>query len=217
MPHLYASSITGTVQVSGLYLLTRETDDTEALLSAVAKAIGGGARVLQYRDKSTDAGRRLEQAQALVGLCHRHRVPLIVNDDVQLARVVGAAGVHLGENDASIAAARAELGANSIIGVSCYNDLSHAAPALAAGADYIALGAFFDSGTKPMARRAPLQLLRDARQFKVPVVAIGGINAANGAALVNAGADALAVLGAVWDAPDIGVAARAISSLFLRT
>ena len=214
MPQVFASSISDPFQISGLYLLTRETDNTGALLAAVAQALSGGARVLQYRDKSADAGRRIEQALALVALCHRHGVPLIVNDDVELARSVGAAGVHLGEHDAAISTARAELGAHCIIGVSCYNDLSYAAPALAAGADYIAVGAFFDSGTKPMARRASLQLLRDARQFQVPVVAIGGINAANGAALVDAGADALAVLGAVWDAPDIGVAARAISSLF---
>jgi thiamine-phosphate pyrophosphorylase len=133
---------------------------------------------------------------------------------VALAVAVEADGVHLGEHDAALSAARSQVGPGRIIGVSCYDDFARAERAVAAGADYIAFGAFFNSGTKPLARRASPQLLRDARQLGVPVVAIGGIDASNGATLIDAGADALAVLGAVWDAPDPRVAARALSHLF---
>ena len=200
--------------ISGLYLLTRETADSAALLDGTAAAVAGGARVVQYRDKSADPERRHAQATALAALCHAQGVPLIINDDVDLARRVGADGVHLGAGDATVAAARAVLGTSCIIGVSCYDDESRARRAVAEGADYLAYGAFFASGTKPLAGRAPLTLLESASRLGRPVVAIGGIDAHNGGRLVAAGASALAVLGAVWDAADMRAAARAISSLF---
>ena len=200
--------------IAGLYLITRETADTGQLLAAVAAALTAGVRVLQYRDKSSDAARRGEQARALVALCQHHRVPMIVNDDVELALAAAADGVHLGAQDASFSLARARLGPGRIIGVSCYNSMANAERAVAAGADYVAFGAFFPSTTKPLARRASVQLLRDARALTVPVVAIGGIDALNGSALIAAGADALAVVGAVWDAADIAASVRALSSLF---
>ena len=197
---------------SGLYAITDGPRDD--LLAACEAALDGGATLLQYRDKTRDAERRLVEARALAALCARHAVPLIVNDDVELANAIGAAGVHLGEDDVDIASARARLGANAIVGVSCYDSLERARALAAAGADYLAFGAFFPSPTKPNARKATLALLRDAKAFGLPLVAIGGITAQNGAAIVEAGADYLAVISGVFGARDIRAAARSLAALF---
>lgn len=184
------------------------------LLEACAAAFEGGARILQYRDKTCDALRRFDEARALQALCARFDVPLIVNDDVELAAAVGAAGVHLGEDDGDLASARARLGARAIIGVSCYDSLERARHFAAAGADYLAFGAFFPSPTKPHARRATLDLLRDARSFGKPLVAIGGITIDNAPSLIEAGADGVAVISALFNAQDVRAAAQAFASLF---
>jgi thiamine-phosphate pyrophosphorylase len=169
----------------------------------------GGARVLQYRNKSADATLRLQQAQALRDLTHEFSVPLIVNDDAMLAQQVDADGVHLGGEDGSVVAARAALGSAKLIGVSCYNRVALAHEAVLQGADYVAFGSFFASAVKPDAVVASLELLRQARrEIKVPLVAIGGITVQNGAQLLEAGADALAVISAVFGATDIQNAAR---------
>lgn len=196
----------------GLYAITNgpRTD----LLDAARAALLGGARLLQYRDKFADSARRLEEASALAQLCAAFGVPLIINDDVEMALRTGAAGVHLGEGDSDIAAARGRLGAKAIIGVSCYDSLQRAHEAADAGADYLAFGAFFPSPTKPHARRAAPELLRKAKAFGLPVVAIGGITADNGGPLIEAGADYLAAISAVFDAPDIRVATRRYTELF---
>jgi thiamine-phosphate pyrophosphorylase len=141
-------------------------------------------------------------------------MPLIVNDDVELAAGIGAAGVHLGEDDADIAAARSRLGNGAIIGVSCYDSLERARDLAAAGADYLAFGAFFPSPTKPQARRATPDLLRAARAFGKPLVAIGGITPDNAADLIAAGADFVAVVSGVFGQPDVTDAARRYASLF---
>lgn len=198
----------------GLYLVTRETADSAALLHTVRAALRGGARLVQYRDKSADAGRRLEQARALAAACAEAGVPLLVNDDVGLALACGAAGVHLGEHDGAIADARARLGAGAIIGVSCYDSLERAQALAAQGADYLAFGSFFGSPTKPGARRAQPGLLRDASRFGLPRVAIGGITLANAGELIAAGADLLAVISAVADAADPESAAQAFTALY---
>lgn len=196
----------------GLYAIT---DGPRAdLVDACAAAIEGGAAVLQYRDKSSDRARRRDEASALAALCARHRLPLIVNDDVGLAAGIGAAGVHLGEGDGDIAAARSRLGSGAIIGVSCYDSLARARDLAAAGADYLAFGAFFPSPTKPQARRAMPDLLRAARAFGKPLVAIGGITPDNAAPLITAGADFLAVVSGVFGQPDVAAAARRYSDLF---
>ncbi len=196
----------------GLYAIT---DGPRAdLLEVVAHALAGGTRLLQYRDKGADAARRRAEAAALKQLCDAHAVPLIVNDDVALAVAVGAAGVHLGRDDGDVAAARAALGADAIIGVSCYDSLDRAHAAAAAGADYIAFGAFFPSPTKPHAPRAPLELLRQSAALDVPRVAIGGITPDNAASLVEAGADFLAVISAVFAAPDVRAAAQRFARLY---
>lgn len=202
----------------GLYVLTDSTlIPDEKLIPAVAAAIAGGAVMVQYRDKSDDADKRRWEAQDLVNLCRPVGVPLIINDDVALAAAVGAAGVHLGRDDGDITSARAALGPGAIIGVSCYNELERAVAAEAAGADYVAFGSFYPSTIKPGAVRATIELLHQAKErLRLPVVAIGGINADNGARLVAAGADLLAVISGVFGHTDVRAAARHLADLFAR-
>ena len=199
----------------GLYVITDPTLLGEiGLINGVQAALAGGARMVQYRHKLADAATRLQEAQAILALCQAHHVPLIINDDVELAAHIGAAGVHLGEDDGNIAVARAQLGSQAIIGASCYNNLSRAMR-YAKLADYIALGAFYPSPTKPHARRAEVALLAQLKAAtRTPIVCIGGITADNAAPLVAAGADMLAVVSGVWAQPDITAAAQQLSALF---
>lgn len=201
-------------RLRGVYLLTRETPDCALLLAGVAAALRAGVRIVQYRDKSGDRVRRHEQARALRELSTAHDTLLIINDDPELARAVRADGVHLGGVDASIATARAVLGPGALIGASCYNEIERAQAAALAGADYVAFGAFFDSATKPGAGRAEPSLLRAAAALGLPRVAIGGVTAHNARPLIETGADAIAVVGAIWDAADREAAARELVSLF---
>jgi thiamine-phosphate pyrophosphorylase len=199
----------------GLYAITPETADTEQLLTQVEAALTGGVAAVQYRDKSGDVARRHEQASELVMLCRQFGVPLIVNDDLRLADLADADGVHLGRDDGSVREARIILGKGKIIGASCYQDLALAQAAQAAGADYVAFGSFFPSPTKPAAALTDLTLLHAAaRALRLPIVAIGGITPANAPPLLDAGADSLAVLSALFDAHDIRAAARALNQLF---
>ncbi|GAB4355509.1 MAG: thiamine phosphate synthase [Immundisolibacter sp.] len=206
--------------IRGIYALADTSLLEEAvLLERVEAALRGGVAVVQYRDKSTDASRRQQQAAALVNLCRRYGAALIVNDDVDLALAVGADGVHLGREDASPALARVRLGAAALIGATCYDRLEWAARALAAGADHVAFGRFYPSSTKPGEIFASLELLRAARAtLDCPIVCIGGIRADNAAPLVAAGADALAVAGALF-APgvDSEAAARALAAAWQDT
>ncbi|MCL1635463.1 thiamine phosphate synthase [Luteimonas sp. SX5] len=197
----------------GLYLITPDLADTGELLARVG-AVLADAALLQYRNKAADAALRREQASALLALCRRHDVPLIVNDDAALAADIGADGVHLGEDDEDISAARAWLGRGALIGASCYDSLDRARRAAEAGADYIAFGAFFPSPTKPHARRATPALLRDSAALGRPRVAIGGITPDNAPLLIDAGADLLAVISGVFDAADPAAAARAYRDCF---
>lgn len=203
-------------QLFGLYVITdADCLPPARLLDGVAQALAGGARLVQYRDKSDDHARRLAQAKALTALCRRHGTPLIVNDDIALARDSGADGVHLGRDDGDISVAREWLGPEAVIGVSCYDDWSRARTAADAGADYVAFGSFFESSTKPNAVRADLDLLRRAKQqLSCPAAAIGGVTPANGAELVAAGAAMLAVIRGVFAADDIAAAAADYAALF---
>ena len=201
-------------KISGLYAITPDEIGTAELLRKVRLALLGGARVLQYRNKIADVALRVKQAVALRELTHEFSVPLIINDDAVLAQKVDADGVHLGGEDGSVAAARAVLGNDKLIGVSCYNRITLAHEAVRQGADYLAFGSFFASTVKPGAVVASPELLRQARrEIAVPLVAIGGITAHNGAELLEAGADALAVISAVFGATDIQGAARRFSNL----
>lgn len=204
---------TGTL-ARGLYLITPDEIDDARLLACVRPLLPHAA-CLQYRNKRADATRRRRQADGLRALCAQAGVPLIVNDDSALAAAVGADGVHLGEHDGAVATARALLGGEAIVGVSCYDSPSRAFEAAAQGADYIAFGAFFPSPTKPSARRASIQLLSQSGRLGLPRVAIGGITPDNAPALVAAGADLVAVLSGVFDAPDPVAAARAYAACFI--
>lgn len=199
----------------GLYLITPEEPDTARLLARVA-AVLPQTTWLQYRQKGADGARRHAQAAALQALCAQAGVPLIVNDDVALAAAIGAAGVHLGEEDGDIAAARAQLGAQAIIGASCYDAHARAERAVAAGASYVAFGAFFPTTSKVTTRRAKPALLAEAAALGVPRVAIGGITPDNMSPLVAAGADLVAVIGGVFEAADPVAAAQAYRSGFDR-
>ena len=199
---------------NGLYPITPDEADTARLLARVGPLLGAGIALLQYRNKAADDALRREQATALQALCAPANVPLIINDDATLAHETGAAGVHLGEDDGGIAAARALLGPDAIVGASCYDELARAERAIAAGASYVAFGAFFPTTTKLTTRRATPELLRDAAKFGVPRVAIGGITPANARPLVEAGADLIAVVGGVFDATDPVAAVRAYLSCF---
>jgi thiamine-phosphate pyrophosphorylase len=199
----------------GLYAITPGLIATGTLLDAVEAAIMGGAVWIQYRNRTAAFEDRKRQAQALCQLCHRYRVPLIVNDDSKLAWDIGADGVHLGQDDPHYEEARALLGLQAILGVSCYNSLDRAVSAQRIGANYVAFGRFFPSKTKPEAKQAPLALLHEARrQLSIPVVAIGGITPENGGALIEAGADLLAVIEGVFGQPDLEAAARRYTELF---
>ncbi len=200
-------------RLRGLYLITPDDVQTDRLLARVSAVIQGAA-LLQYRNKQADTALKREQLTALMPLCREYGVPLIVNDDAELCLSVGAGGVHLGEDDGDAAAVRERLGPQALIGVSCYNSLARAQAAATAGASYIAFGAFFPSSTKPKARRATLALLRDSAVFGVPRVAIGGITPDNAPGLIEAGADLLAVISGVFDAPNPQAAARAYRALF---
>jgi len=200
-------------RLRGLYALTPDLNDTALLLAKVAAALEGGAAAIQYRNKHAASSLRRTQALALARLHAARGALYIVNDDAALAASVGADGVHLGEDDGSIVSARELLGPDRIIGVSCYNDFDRARAAVEAGADYVAFGSFFPSSTKPAARHADHGLLQRARSLGVPVVAIGGVDALNARLLIDAGADAVAVVNAVFmhdDSGDVKAAAEAI-------
>jgi thiamine-phosphate pyrophosphorylase len=198
----------------GLYLITPDDADTARLLLRVRPLLAHVA-CLQYRNKSAPPTLRREQATALLPLCRAARVLLVVNDDVELAASIRADGVHLGEHDGAIALARAKLGADAVIGVSCYDELARAERAAAEGASYVAFGAFHPSPTKPNARHATPRLLQDAAHLGLPRVAIGGITPDNAQPLIAAGADLVAVISGVFDAPDPLQAARAYQACFI--
>lgn len=195
----------------GVYVITDGPRDD--LFAAAEASLAGGARMLQYRDKTGDAERRRSEADELSRLCARHGVPFIINDDVPLALATGG-GVHLGREDVSIAEARAVLGDGAIIGVSCYGSLERARQLAAEGADYLAFGAMYPSMTKPHAPVASHDVLTQVAQLGLPVVAIGGITPDNGRVLIDAGADYLAVVSAIFAAPDIQTATRRFAELF---
>ena len=202
--------------VAGVYAITdAQLMPPSVFLARAEAALRGGARVLQYRDKSNDAARRLAEARGLRALCARYGALFVVNDDPALARAVAAPALHAGEDDAPMDELRRELGEEIIIGVSCYGSVERAQRAVAAGADYVAFGSFFPSITKPHAPVVDLGVLRQARQaLAVPIVAIGGITAANGGALIAAGADSLAIVSALFATPAVEAATRRCAALF---
>lgn len=207
------------MKLRGLYAITDSKLLADGrLLPYVEAALRGGARLLQYRDKSADESRRLREAEALRELCERHGATLIINDDAELAARLGVS-VHLGQTDGSLAAARALLGRQAIIGATCHGSLQLADQAVAEGADYVAFGRFFQSLTKPGASEASPELLEQARArfANVPLVAIGGVSLDNAPELIGRGADLLAVINALFAADtsaEVERRARAFAALF---
>jgi thiamine-phosphate pyrophosphorylase len=194
------------VKLRGLYAITPEGGDVER---KVRLALEGGIALLQYRRKTGG----LAEARGIINLARQFRVPVIINDDVELALEVGADGVHLGRDDGDLHVARGRL-RGKVLGASCYNNGALARAAVDAGADYVAFGSVFASPTKPAAVRAPLALFKEARKLGVPLAAIGGITLDNAPQLIAAGADLLAVISDLFDAPDIRQRARDYGKLF---
>lgn len=186
----------------GLYAITPDEVDTDALIRMVTCALQGGVAFLQYRNKLADATLRHEQAASLLRLARAKGVPLIVNDDAALAAELDADGAHLGVDDGDIAAARKML-PGKLLGASCYARLDAARAAVSAGADHVAFGSIFPSSSKPAAVRAPLDLFSRARPLGVPLVAIGGITLENAPEVIAAGADCLAVIADVFGSASI--------------
>tara|TARA_R110002073_G_scaffold210136_3_gene370672 strand:+ start:1795 stop:2418 length:624 start_codon:yes stop_codon:yes gene_type:complete len=203
------------LEISGLYAITPDQTDTKILLGMTRQALAGGARLIQYRNKSADRELMCEQAFLLRRLCRNFNVPLIINDHLDLAIDVDADGVHVGEDDVSIAEARLRLGPKKIIGASCYNCLGLAVQAEKQGVDYVAFGAFFTSVTKPDAVTVSIDFLCQAKQqLLAPIVVIGGINLTNAEILISHGSDAIAVSNAVFNAQNIQPAAEQFSQMF---
>jgi len=201
----------------GLYVITDSQLLAGRLLPAVEQALIGGAKLIQYRDKSANIAKRLHEAQQLKQLCQRYNVPLIINDDLALAAQLGV-GVHLGQQDGSIAFARQTLGTEAIIGATCHNSLHLAEQAAQEGASYLAFGAFYPSSTKPLAQAAELSTLTQAKQlFSLPIVAIGGITLDNAAPVIAAGADYVAVISDIFalSVDKIAQRSQSFSQLFI--
>src|SRR5690606_3883808 len=200
-------------EIRGLYAITDPTlIGSERLLPACEQALRGGARLLQYRDKDSDASTRFRNAQALRELCHQYGALFIVNDEPILAKAVKADGVHIGQSDGGVRAARELLGADAIIGVSCHGDARLAQQMADEGASYVAFGRFFPSHTKPQAPGADSAVLATA--LPAPKVAIGGITPDNAGQLIDAGADAIAVIHGLFASDDIESTARRFATLF---
>lgn len=200
----------------GLYAITSpELCAGPSLAAGVAGAIRGGASIIQYRDKQASPGERVDRATRLLHICSEAGVRLIINDDAGLASGIGADGVHIGATDGDLARTRERIGPECLLGVSCYDSLQRALEAQEAGADYVAFGSMFPSPTKPNAPCASLDLLQQAQSvLTVPVVAIGGITLDNAARVIAAGADAVAVISALFETSDIETTARKFAHLF---
>ena len=200
--------------INGLYAITPDSADTDLLLSKVEAALQGGVNILQYRNKTANNKLQTQQARELLPICRHYNVPLIINDSVKLCLTLDADGVHLGADDSNLAEVRARLGPSKILGASCYNRFDLALQAQKAGASYVAFGACFSSSTKPNAPVASLELFEQAKKLQIPSVAIGGITLENAAKLKESGADAIAVIGALFHAADIAKTSQQFTKMF---
>jgi thiamine-phosphate pyrophosphorylase len=204
-----------TYKIRGLYAITPDETDTDVLLAKVEAALQGGINVLQYRNKQASYQLQTQQASAILPLCKQYQVPFLINDSIELCLTLNADGVHIGADDGNIAEVRAKLGANKILGASCYNRFDLALSAQQAGASYVAFGACFASSTKPNAPMASLDLFKQAKaQLHIPAVAIGGITLSNALLVIEAGASAIAVINAIFSAGDVKAVAKQFDKLF---
>lgn len=200
--------------LQGLYIVTPDWDDTELLLAKTEQALKGGATLVQYRHKTADAALRREQAGALLQLCRRYATPLIINDYVELCLVLDADGIHVGGTDAGVAAVRALVGADKIVGASCYGTLQLARDAAKAGATYVAFGGFYPSRVKQYDFKTAPEIVAQAKQeIALPVVVIGGMTQENCRPLIAQGADMVAAISSVYMTEDAEHAARQFAAL----
>ena len=201
--------------MKGLYLVTPDWDDTEKLLAASEAALQGGAALFQYRHKTASAALRAEQAGALLALCRQYRVPMIVNDHLDLCQQIDADGLHVGGTDATVATVREALGTNKIVGASCYGDMQLARNTVAAGASYIAFGGFYLSRVKKYPVTTAMDIIAQAKKsLTVPVCVIGGMTSTNAQPLIAQGADMVAAISSVYQAADPRAAAQEFVQLF---
>jgi len=201
--------------IKGLYAITPDSADLNTLIQKTKSAIEGGAFMVQYRSKIQDRDVKMQQCDAILRLCREYEIPCIVNDDVDMCRILEADGVHLGEKDDNIAEVRHILGEDAIIGSSCYDQLDRAKSAQKEGASYVAFGAMFPTSTKPNAPRATLALLKEAkREIQIPIVAIGGITVNNAHDVIKTGIDAIAVITSLYEAKSIKETAETFAKMF---
>ena len=201
--------------MKGLYLVTPDWDDTERLVAVSEQAIHGGAGLLQYRHKTASEPLRQEQATALLKLCRRLNVPLIINDHLELCEAIDADGIHVGGTDASVASMRARLGSSKIVGASCYGDLQLARDAQASGASYVAFGGFYPSRVKKYAvTTAPNIITLALNELNLPICVIGGMTPENSRVLIDHGAHMVAAISSVYSADDPHLAATQFSQMF---
>ena len=201
--------------IKGLYAITPDSADLNTLIQKTKSAIEGGAFMVQYRSKIQDRDVKMQQCAAILRLCREYEIPCIVNDDVEMCRVLEADGVHLGEKDDNIAEVRHILGEDAIIGSSCYDQLDRAKSAQKEGASYVAFGAMFPTSTKPNAPRATLALLKEAkREIQIPIVAIGGITVNNAHDVIKTGIDAISVINSLYEAKSTKETAETFVKMF---
>ena len=201
-------------RLPGIYAITPETEDTKQLLEKIEFLLNSNVKIYQYRNKSSNSTLQKQQSAAISDLVKSKEGIFLVNDSVELAKFSNADGVHLGENDVSISYARKRLSKSTFIGSSCYANLSTALQAYRSGADYVAFGSFFHSVTKPLATKANLKVIKQFKsQAALPVAAIGGINENNVEAVLSAGADLVAMSGALFNTNNIGTSIGKINSV----
>jgi thiamine-phosphate pyrophosphorylase len=201
--------------MKGLYLVTPDWDDTDALIKATKTAFSVGIGLLQYRHKTANGELRLEQASALLKLCRQHNVPFIINDHIDLCITLDADGIHVGGTDASVAVVRTLIGKDKILGASCYGDFALADQAQIAGASYVAFGGFYPSRVKKYEVSTPASIVSKAKsQLTLPVCVIGGMTPDNAKPLVKEGADMVAAISSVYSADDIAIAVKEFAALF---
>lgn len=199
----------------GLYIVTPDWDDTAQLLAATELALQQGTALVQYRHKTAGPAQRREQASALLALCRRYNVPLVINDHVALCIELDADGIHVGGTDASIAEVRKAVGPDKIVGASCYGTLQLARDAWRDGASYVAFGGFYPSRVKKYDfRTAPEIIAQSKKEIPLPVVVIGGITLENAVPLVAQGADMVAVISSVYLVPEEERKTRELADLY---
>ena len=202
--------------MKGLYIVTPDWDDTAKMIDVTEMALKGGAEIVQYRHKTAGPELRLEQARALQDLCRRYGKPFIINDYVDLCVELDTDGIHVGGMDAPVKQVRAAVGADKIVGASCYGDIELARKATRDGASYVAFGGFYPSRVKKYPVTTPRTIVSDWKNEmpSMPVCVIGGMNADNAAPLVKLGADMVAVVSGVHFQEDPEMAAHGFVKLF---